>query len=326
MTEVLPPDKAGVFTDHCVVLFEYNSFVNAPSHPCKFVYDYANGDFEGLCEALSAINLSSTVGHNNIDDDWRCWKDLFLAAVKDFVLSKKLKGRNPVPWIDSNILNLIKKKNSVRQKLKSHPNAGLRNRYKSAGANQETILRESRDHFYDSIVTGFRFNPKRLWSVLKLNSKCHPIPEHVSMATVLDSSADQSQSSPRVNADTSAGIVDLFNGYFASVFTIDSAVEKTACIQSDTVISDLTLNESTVLAALKALEVGKATGSDEIPAKLLKETASVIAPSSCKIFNKSLQLGSLPGDWKLANVRKQKNVRAGGRLLAVFFVITRTFL
>ena len=79
-------------------------------------------------------------------------------------------------------------------------------------------------------------------------------------------------------------------------------MEKIACIRSDTIISDLTLNESTVLAALKALEVGKATGPDEIPAKLLKETASVIAPSSRKIFNKSLQLGSLQRDWKLANV------------------------
>ena len=186
--------------------------------------------------------------------------------------------------------------------VKSHPNAGLRDKFKSMRAQIKKLLRESRDHFYDSIVTGFRFNPKRLWSVLKLNSKCHPIPEHVSMATVLDSSTDQSQNSPRVNADTPAGIADLFNRYFASVFTIDSAVEKTACIRSDTVISDLTLNESTVLAALKALEVGKATGPDEIPAKLLKETASVIAPSLCKIFNKSLQLGSLPSDWKLANV------------------------
>ena len=52
----------------------------------------------------------------------------------------------------------------------------------------------------------------------------------------------------------------------------------------------------------KALEASKASGLDEIPAKLLKETASVIAPSSCKIFNKSLQLGSLPSAWKLANV------------------------
>ena len=165
VTEVLSPDKAGAFTDHCVVLFEHNSFVNASSHRRKFVYDYENGDFEGLREALSAINLSSIVGHNNIDDDWRCWKNSFLAFVKDLVPSKRLKGRNQVPWIESNILNLIKKKNSVRQKLKSHPNAGLKDKFKSLRAQVMKLLRESRDHFYDSIDTGFRFNPKRLWSI-----------------------------------------------------------------------------------------------------------------------------------------------------------------
>ena len=159
VTKVLSPDKAGA------VLFEYNSIVNASSHPHKFVYDYANGDLEGLREALSSINLSSVVGHNNINDDWRCWKDLFQTSAKDFVPSKRLKSRNSVPWIDSNILNLIKKKNSVRQKLKSHPNAGLRDKFKSLRAQVKKLLRESRDHFYDSIDTGFRFNPKRLWSI-----------------------------------------------------------------------------------------------------------------------------------------------------------------
>ena len=94
------------------------------------------------------------------------------------------------------------------------------------------------------------------------------------MATVPDSSADQSQNPSRVSADTPAGIADLFNRFFASVFTIDSAVEKTACIRSDIVISDLTLNECMVVAALKALEVGEATRLDEIPPKLLKEIAS----------------------------------------------------
>ena len=158
VTEVLSLDKAGV------VLFEYKSLVNASSHPRKFVYDYANGDLEGLREALSAISLSSIVGHNNTDDDWRFWKDLFLAVVKDFVPSKRLKGRKPVPWIDSNILNLIDKKKLVRQKRKSHPNAGLRDKFTSLRAQVKKLLRESY-HFYDSIDTGFRFNPKRLWSI-----------------------------------------------------------------------------------------------------------------------------------------------------------------
>ena len=165
---------------------------------------------------------------------------------------------------------------------------------------------------------------------LKPNSKSHPILGHVSMVTVPDSSADQSQKSSRISADTPAGIADLFNSFFASLFTIHNAVEKTACIRSDTVIFDLTFNESTVLAALKALEVGKATGPDEIPAKLLKETASVIAPSLCKIFNKSPQLGSFPSDRKLANgvpVHKKdaKDYVENYRPTSLFPIVSKVF-
>ena len=46
------------------------------------------------------------------------------------------------------------------------------------------------------------------------------------MVTLPDSSVDQSQNHSRVSADTPAGITDLFNSFFAPVFTIDSAVEK----------------------------------------------------------------------------------------------------
>ena len=81
------------------------------------------------------------MGHNNIDDDGRHRKDLLLAAVEEFVALKRLKGRNPFPCIDSNILNLIKEKNSVRQKLKSHPNARLRDKFKSLRAQVKKLLR-----------------------------------------------------------------------------------------------------------------------------------------------------------------------------------------
>ena len=53
---------------------------------------------------------------------------------------------------------------------------------------------------------------------------------------------------------------------------------------------------------LEALDVTKATGSDKIPAQLIKKTASVIAPSLCKLFSKSLSTGSFPQNWKEANV------------------------
>lgn len=46
----------------------------------------------------------------------------------------------------------------------------------------------------------------------------------------------------------------------------------------------------------------KASGPDTIPAKILKECASSIAPVLTKIFQKSFNSGCLPGAWREANV------------------------
>ena len=45
-----------------------------------------------------------------------------------------------------------------------------------------------------------------------------------------------------------------------------------------------------------------ATGLDGISRRLLRETAHQIAPSLSQLFNKSLSSGSLPDEWKLANI------------------------
>ena len=66
-------------------------------------------------------------------------------------------------------------------------------------------------------------------------------------------------------------------------------------------LSDLTLTVTQVLDVLANLDASKATGPDEISARILKETVYKITPSLCELFSKSLRLGSLPMDWKLAN-------------------------
>ena len=69
---------------------------------------------------------------------------------------------------------------------------------------------------------------------------------------------------------------------------------------------------------LQALDVTKATETDKVPAKLLRETASVIVPSLCKLFNKSLTTGAFPQNWKEANVVpvfKKSEVEYTGREL-----------
>ena len=95
----------------------------------------------------------------------------------------------------------------------------------------------------------------------------------------------------------------MFNRYFASVYTSADNYEDTDHEQAEpAVMTDLALSVEEVQAVLGSLDCTKATGPDGIPARLLKGTASVISPSLCKLYNKSLEQGIFPQDWKLANI------------------------
>ena len=56
------------------------------------------------------------------------------------------------------------------------------------------------------------------------------------------------------------------------------------------------------LDLLITLDVHKAYGPDNIPPKVLKETAYIIAPLVTELFRKSLQSGDIPLDRRPANI------------------------
>ena len=60
--------------------------------------------------------------------------------------------------------------------------------------------------------------------------------------------------------------------------------------------------EELVLKLTSSLDVKKATGADEIPARMLKATAPSIISSVTKIFNLSLITGRFPAAWKFARI------------------------
>lgn len=308
VTEILPPDQTAVFTDHSATLYEVSAFVKAPPKFQRTVYDYDKGDFVGLRAALTAANLTSVIGNDeDTNNDWTRWKTTFLGTVSDYVPLKKVRGRNPLPWIDGSTLNMIKKKETVRQKLKRSPTSpSLREKFKSLRTEVKRRLRENREKFFSSLSSDLTSNPKRFWTVLKQRSKTSSIPDKISMATAANESADHNAPLTRINADSPLSIANLFNQYFTSVFTTyyppyDSNTSRKPD-NPPNVMTDITLTEREVLSVLESLDVTKATGTDGIPARILKETAAVIAPSLCSLFNKSLHTGMIPKEWKLANV------------------------
>ena len=106
---------------------------------------------------------------------------------------------------------------------------------------------------------------------------------------------------------------DILNRQYQSVFTHEDSDGTIPDPDGDPfpTMHQFTVSEEGVRKLLQKRNPRKASGPDMIPARLLKECAGDLAPISMHrrpcpimaiIFNKSLQTGTVPEDWKTANV------------------------
>ena len=55
---------------------------------------------------------------SDINDDWISWRDSFLTIANNHIPQKTIIGRNNPPWLTGEILNVLKKKETLRRKLR----------------------------------------------------------------------------------------------------------------------------------------------------------------------------------------------------------------
>ena len=237
ISEVLKPSHTEISTDHSAVIFDLSLSCNPIPKIKRTVFDYRRADFDGLRSYLDSLDLSELISEDgDINQDWRDWKNAFLAAVSEFVPTKKLQARNHLPWMNSEILHNIKKKNSIRMRIKRScsPSQHLKERFRGIRRKIKQMLRESRLKYINSICSSRGKNPKRFWSFVKTKTKVSNIPENVSMKV---------SNTERTSAHNAVEIANTFNTYFASIFTHDSDTddqqqEHTA---TDIILEDITL-------------------------------------------------------------------------------------
>ena len=104
-------------------------------------------------------------------------------------------------------------------------------------------------------------------------------------------------------------VAEKFNKYFSEIGPklakeikhVDTSY-KDYLIKTDKRFNFKPTNSSNVLKLLSKLCKSKATGLDNISAKLLRECPDLISNSLTTIFNKSIQMGVFPDEWKNARV------------------------
>ena len=161
------------------------------------------------------------------------------------------------------------------RKLARSPTDFLQEKFKYLRAQAKQALKVSRKQYYDCLGKTMYSNPKRFCKQFKLNSRTSIIPQSVLWKTENDQKV----------ANNTISIAELFNGYFASIFTNrlhnhEMKNTNTAHFNEPPpqILNEINFSELEVFAALRSLNPDKALGPDGIPGRILKETAQQIAP------------------------------------------------
>ena len=129
---------------------------------------------------------------------------------------------------------------------------------------------------------------KRFWTYIKSRKK-----DQVGITTLKDGDTETSNSQEQA---------EILNRQYKSVFSQESSTLPTLGPSEVPDMPDITFSSEGIEKLLKGLNTKKATGPDEIPARILKEAAEEIAPCLKIIFQDSWNTGSVPSDWRKANV------------------------
>ena len=277
-------------SDHIPVTFTIKSSFKRLKNVSRKVYSHGKADFHGLRTTLSCIPWGACFSANDVNSSVESFQDLLFAAVNQHIPQIKLRRHSRPPWIDNDVMKLVRKKKSLWRCLKNNSDVGLFSRFKLLRKQTKRLISLKYCLYLKSSSEDLKNNPKKFWSFHSLKSKTKRIPPVVMYKP-------NSASDPAEKAS-------LFNEFFSSVFTSTSADHVTS--RNDVTHSDLLMSMSTsaleVQKILAKLDVNKATGADNIPVRILKERFRELSHPLSTLFKMSFRLGVVPQEWERANI------------------------
>ena len=155
----------------------------------------------------------------------------------------------------------------------------------------ETCKTAYNDYITNIISPDSSSNPKRFYGFIKSKK----IENHGVAPLKAKTGITHSDSATKAN---------ILNDQFSSVFNKgeDPSTIPDMGPSPHPTVDNITVTENGVHKLLAGLEPHKASGPDQLPARLLKELASELAPIYTLLFQASLDQGIIPDEWKSANV------------------------
>ena len=300
-------------SDHEGVFAEVDINPIRPKQKRRNIPLYRKADWDSLKHHMADIHQQITKKTNSCSTDelWCIFRDGLQEGIRRFIPHKTAKSKDNFPWITADIRKMMRKRDKLYSRQKSSRTAENISQFKSLKHRVQREVRSAYWNYVESIIEPMDEEKpyegmKRFWTLMK-----HARSDSGGIAPL----RDQGQL-----VSDARGKAEILNRQFESVFTKDQTATQDVPSPSSPFLTapDIHITSEGVLKLLSNLKPHKAAGPDQISPRIMKEMAVTLAPTLTTIFQKSLQTGEVPKDWRTADVapiykKGQKYVAANYR-------------
>ena len=281
-------------SDHDVLIFELYIPKESNIKPTTMSYQLKRGDYKKMRQESKDFNWK-VMNDLNTNKSWILFKNKLHELMNNHIPKKQIGNgiRTKPAWMSNRVLKKIRKKYHAYKRYQLTDEWEDYMTYlKLLDISNKETTDAKKDH-EKKIAQNCKKDSKKFWKYVRSKTK------------------GKTGISPLSKSDGSLAITDLdkantLNKFFASVFTIENKNElpdeEPTKYSNGITITDIIITPKAIEDRLKQLDTSKATGPDGIPSKVLKELANELAEPLSILFNKSVNEGSLPDDWKQAHV------------------------
>ena len=252
---------------------------------------------------LSATDFSSVYSDRNPNTGWNSFKSILTDIYNKHapMISKRVKGKIS-PWINSHIKAEMNNRDKLYRIFKNSRSESEFEKYKSQRNRVNVMVRKAKKEYFRNLLRQSTHDPSRFWKTLKT---IFPTKSVVSSAKsfLIDGSLTTCSikiASSFCNFFTNMASVVKQKAIHLKNFVWSRPVQPTSKTYSTFQFKEVSVKE--VTKYLKNLSRKKATGHDNLPPGMLKDSARFIAGPLTYLINLSIQTSIVPEDFKYAIV------------------------
>ena len=273
-------------SDHSILSIDILCNVNH-DNSCDMIPDWSKLDHASFKQFLIDSDLENSIENLNAEDGWCLFKTTLDTALENYLPKKKRHESSKPVWMTKKVVQLSRQKRrrfAILCKDRTDENLRI---YKKVEKQCKKAVRNSKRKFEQKLAKDTNKKPFNAYlrSKTKIKSGVGPLIDNGKLIT------DNKE------------MAKILNDYFSTVFVNDTngptnPPQASGCPS----LENITVTKKQVTEKIENLKKTNSCGPDGITNLILHTFKNEVAGPLTKIFNKSLSSGTVPEDWKYANV------------------------